>query len=570
MTSDEDMIKGWYGEIAFENDQQKRFMLDTGHLFEMFRENIVSAQDAANEIRKKYPPHILYSNDFLSNKALFSKLREHLTGMGLKPDPSNEVNNSTRIHIKVAYMVFPGKPFEKERSDSLLRFNNFLEGKENPRNPATKPATSTPQPQMSQQPTTSPDADIFELKSNMHRLQNQIDMQQKSFSDQLNQLNSSLCHQISKLLIPSSNTDQKSTFQQKESDENSFHNSSRVHHYISQRFKDKENKYSGNDEEDLFEFFISSETVADDYNMTEDQSLKFLHNLLRGEALRFFNQSVKNYAISYRDAKTRIIRHFNSADVQNRIKNELLSLNFDTFVEKEGSKTKALSSIAAYISNTSPKCPIAFRHESHRVEFLKKSLLKETWARTVLMDINDETTFQSLYTRLANALQFSIEVTSENESPHGELDKSKSNEPKPTIYFTQPKYARRIARKVFSGSSRDKICWNCGRKGHTHDTCHTPLDPVRIAAAKANFLEKKSKYRRPGMSASKQVLFELATELQEVFGGTENCDSDNPANVFFGKESDKSDFESSSDEIAQEDDGLKNSFYNMCLDDENF
>lgn len=68
--------------------------------------------------------------------------------------------------------------------------------------------------------------------------------------------------------------------------------------------------------------------------------------------------------------------------------------------------------------------------------------------------------------------------------------------------------------KLFTGSSYDKSCWNCGKKGHNHYKCSVRPDPVRIAAAKAKFLENKPRHKRPEMSATKQVLFELAPNYE--------------------------------------------------------
>lgn len=127
-----------------------------------------------------------------------------------------------------------------------------------------------------------------------------------------------------------------------------------------------ENKFCGDDNEDLFEFCMSYETVAHDFNLTENQNFKYINNLFRGDALRNFNHAVEYTFISYANTKSMILRHFNSADVQNRIKNELLKLNFSVFIEKEGSKTKALSAMASHISSNTQKCPNSY-HINHFV-----------------------------------------------------------------------------------------------------------------------------------------------------------------------------------------------------------
>ena len=69
---------------------------------------------------------------------------------------------------------------------------------------------------------------------------------------------------------------------------------------------------------------------------------------------------------TYKETKKLMLLHINSPDVQARVKNELLNLNFNLFASREGLESKALSALASHISNRAPKCPPSYRHESHR------------------------------------------------------------------------------------------------------------------------------------------------------------------------------------------------------------
>lgn len=146
-----------------------------------------------------------------------------------------------------------------------------------------------------------------------------------------------------------------------------------------------------------------------------------------------------------------------------------------------------MSLLAAHITKRSKKCPASYRHESDRIDFLKKALMQQSWAKTVLMEIDEESTYQSLYTKLANELQFDEESKVKEEN-YGTNDNEGNS--KRTIFFTQPRYAKQTNGRLFTGASNDKSCWNCGKKGHHHKRCRFPLDPVRIAAAKAIFQQK--------------------------------------------------------------------------------
>lgn len=157
-------------------------------------------------------------------------------------------------------------------------------------------------------------------------------------------------------------------------------NKRRVYHDIHQSLKDSDNKFGGDDTDDMFENFIIDEGVSKDYELNNEQMFQYLHKLLKKEALRYFNTFVISEEVNYEEAKDMIFRHFVSPDVQNRVKNELQTMRFSDFVKNEGSRPKALQSLATHISNNYIKCPPSQRSEANRVEFFKRALQKENWA----------------------------------------------------------------------------------------------------------------------------------------------------------------------------------------------
>ena len=68
---------------------------------------------------------------------------------------------------------------------------------------------------------------------------------------------------------------------------------SNAHHHINQRFKAKESKYSGSDEEVLQDFIDAYMATAEDYRLSAADKLQLFHNLFRGDALRFYYAHVK-------------------------------------------------------------------------------------------------------------------------------------------------------------------------------------------------------------------------------------------------------------------------------------
>ena len=326
----------------------------------------------------------------------------------------------------------------------------------------------------------------------------------------------------------------------------------RAHHDMAQRFKDKDNKYGGSEEENLSEFLDSYSAISNDYNLTQQQRLQYFHNLFKEEALRYFNTSVKGKVHSFGEACSKIREHFQSSDVQTRVLNELRRTRLSDFISKHETKPKALSALASYISNRFPQCPSTYRHEFHRVDFLKNALMSESWASSILMRVNQQTQYQAFYTELANALQFHEELKAHSNINSSNGSTSDAND-KPVIYFTQPKYARKITGKLFNGFQQDRTCWNCDKPGHHHTKCRFRPNPTKIAARKARFYERKGK-TSAGNSA-KQVLYEMSTALSEILGTDEN-DNDNETSVYFemDNESENDSDQSSSKEESTDDD----------------
>ena len=116
--------------------------------------------------------------------------------------------------------------------------------------------------------------------------------------------------------------------------------SSNNHDTINFRFKNSESKYSGNDEEHLQDYIDSHLTTAEDYKLSPAEKLQFLHNIFRGDTLRFYNAHVKHRATSFGEAVSIIYGHFNSPNVQQRIKADLSTVRLSGFSKKMGSNTK--------------------------------------------------------------------------------------------------------------------------------------------------------------------------------------------------------------------------------------
>ncbi len=146
-------------------------------------------------------------------------------------------------------------------------------------------------------------------------------------------------------------------------------------------------------------------------------------------------------------------------------------------------KRNALRDLVALMEARIPLCPRDWRNEWNKVDFLRNVLLTEDWVRKHLYSIGKGTNY------LASSMQTHKEVlvrsrNSSNAAP------STSSRSKPTIFFTAPKYAKRVTKDLYLGSDQNRSCWNCRRNGHWQVRCRKPLSPAIIPARNATSSKK--------------------------------------------------------------------------------
>ena len=93
---------------------------------------------------------------------------------------------------------------------------------------------------------------------------------------------------------------------------------SQIAHNIASRFK-REERYSGKIGEDINEVIDNYCDAADDYNLNEDQKLRYFHNVFDSEAKRFYCTSIAGTQASFYSAVQRMLQEFNSITPQNRV-----------------------------------------------------------------------------------------------------------------------------------------------------------------------------------------------------------------------------------------------------------
>lgn len=105
--------------------------------------------------------------------------------------------------------------------------------------------------------------------------------------------------------------------------------------------------------------------ICRDYRLSQQQKLQYLHNITRGDAKRFYLDSVDNYATIFQQAVDMIESEYNSPVRQARVKHYLNSLKITTFVNQCQSLDVSLAKVYRLITRMSRRCPKSHRGDAH-------------------------------------------------------------------------------------------------------------------------------------------------------------------------------------------------------------
>lgn len=516
--ADDELVDLYFGDILPQNELQLSVMRTYAFVFEQTylpESERPSGLALLKLITEKHSPEELFSSLVLCNMRIVTKVRTLLSQQDLHPDP--QLGPRDRIVFKLAHILYPGEANAsmRERANKLCK--RFIEA---PRMPAISNAVSRcdasasvgvqahsnglsaasrsqslPGTVSSFGFSSSPQQFGFiqaqqslgqyqHMQSTIAALMDQNRVLQSQITSLMNPMSSVSLQQpywhptghvslaipprpqtsnyhpqssanAQALFVPRETSQRDPRFTPRRNENRG--SDSNAHYHINQRFKSKESKYSGSDDENLQDFIDAYTATAEDYRISPSEKLQYLHNLFRVEAMRFYNAQVKGRYSTFGEAIGAVYQHYNSPDVQQRVEADLSSLKLQKFTEKEGSMAKGLSSLANYIANRTPQCPPCFRTESNKVDFLKQAFLDQPWARAILVRINPSTQFQHLYTELANALQLNQEMLERQGIPVTKSGAS-SKQSKPFIYFTQPRIMKSMAKAMFPGYENASEC----------------------------------------------------------------------------------------------------------------
>ena len=287
--------------------------------------------------------------------------------------------------------------------------------------------------------------------------------------------------------------------------------------------------------------------VCRDYNLSPPQRLQFLHNLLRGDAKRYYLDKIDGYATSFQQAIQMLEEEYNSPVRQTRVKNYLNSLRVTAFAAEGKEMSAALALTYKSIIKLSRQAPRSHQGDAHKVEFLRNAVIGMSWSSEPLSRVaTHQLTFQQLYSELEAALQLDKESKLAVIRDRAQLNqRSVPHDSSTGILYTgqgryynnspyprerdprstgQPHASGRVYRSPLTARQKGKFnplsvsgCFNCGGN-HLLRDCTLPLNTSRAAARKMEYYAKKADTKP---IAVHHVLADLCQQL-DICGATNN------------------------------------------------
>lgn len=112
----------------------------------------------------------------------------------------------------------------------------------------------------------------------------------------------------------------------------SAHSGDSTAHRVAMRFKDSDTKFSGDIGQYWMEFVSEYHQVARYYNLAPSQKKHYLHNLLKGDAKRYYIDQFDTVTQNFSQAVAMIDNEYSSVVLQNRVKAYLSSLRLSKFL----------------------------------------------------------------------------------------------------------------------------------------------------------------------------------------------------------------------------------------------
>lgn len=305
----------------------------------------------------------------------------------------------------------------------------------------------------------------------------------------------------------------------------------RITQNIAMRYTKDGMKFTGAEDQAFHEHVGFYLKIARDFSLTVEQRLMFMYNMFDGEAMRFFDSNVDGHVQTFSEAVLIINKQYNSKTRQTAVQNRLTNLCLGRLVAEGASEKQALKTIYDTITKLAPQLPPNYRDDSHKVGYLRLSVVGVMWAKqTVGRLATEDLSFEQLYSELVNAQQLEVDWNAAPYRTDGGASGSQAGVTKQNFFVGQGMYGRpnkgvgatrpgvarggSVPAKDGRGQRFDPLtiagCFNCDDPKHLLKDCPKPINTVKATRNKVSYFDKKTKGGRASVAA---VLYQLAVQV---------------------------------------------------------
>lgn len=180
--------------------------------------------------------------------------------------------------------------------------------------------------------------------------------------------------------------------------------------YVYMSFDQPDKKFTGDPDQFWADYEAEYRSVSRACDLSDKQRLLFLHNLLGGDAKRFYSSDVQDKASTYTEAVAMIEAHYNTDAKQKHAKFVLDHHRMSSLVAAGLTEMDALAATYSLINKLAPRVPRHYHGDAFKVDFLKNAVLGYPWAMVPLRRaLTDHLSYRQLYRELEVALHIRIE-----------------------------------------------------------------------------------------------------------------------------------------------------------------
>lgn len=305
----------------------------------------------------------------------------------------------------------------------------------------------------------------------------------------------------------------------------------RIAQNIGMRYSKDSMKFTGAEDQAFHEHVGFYLKIARDFSLNTEQKLMFMYNMFDGEAMRFFDSNVDGRVETFSEAVLMINKQYNSKTRQTAVQNRLTNLCLGKLVAEGASEKHALKTIYDTITKLAPQLPPNYRDDSHKVGYLRLSVVGVMWAKQTIGRLaTEDLSFEQLYSELVNAQQLEEDWNMAPYRTEGGTSGTQANVAKSNFFTGQGMYGRPnkgvgatrpaafksggAPAKDGSGRRFDPLsiagCFNCDDPKHVLKDCPKPINTVKTTRNKVAYYDKKTKGGRASVAA---VLYQLALQV---------------------------------------------------------